>query len=190
MSELSMNPGMQDDCSELSQLGDEFSQLLKQNRQAIFSHILVLTGNMSVAEDIFQDTCLILFEKFPQFKPGAGFQAWAKQVALNVILNYRRKRKTHFSLFSEGYFEHLANVSHEREKEQDRRSEALKGCVQKLNQRDRDLVACRYGETVITAKEAAEQLGRPVNTVYKSLQRIRVALLNCIQKTLTQEEQA
>lgn len=60
---------------ELSQLGDEFSRLLKENRQAIFAHILVLTGNMAVAEDIFQDTRLILFEKFPDLKPGNGFQS-------------------------------------------------------------------------------------------------------------------
>ena len=190
MEKSSVHHESQESRVELSQLGDEFSRLLKENRQAIFAHILVLTGNMAVAEDIFQDTSLILFEKFSQFKPGPGFQSWAKQVALHVVLNYRRKKKNHFMLFSEGYFEHLASMSNGYEKEQDRRSDALQGCVQKLKQRDRELVACRYGETVRTIKEVALQVGRPVNTVYKSFQRIRTALLDCIQKTLVQEEQA
>jgi DNA-directed RNA polymerase specialized sigma24 family protein len=105
-----------------------------------------------------------------------------------VVLNYRRKKQNHFKLFSEGYFEHLAGISNECEEERDRRSSALKNCIQKLKQRDQDLVACRYGETVITCKEVAKRLGRPVNTVYKSFQRIQSALLDCIQKTLIQEE--
>jgi DNA-directed RNA polymerase specialized sigma24 family protein len=45
----------------------------------------------------------------------------------------------------------------------------------------------RY-ESNLTGPEIAERLGRPVNTVYKALQRIRNSLLDCVDRTLRAQE--
>ena len=44
-----------------------------------------------------------------------------------------------------------------------------------------------YGDSRVTFKTAARNLGRPVNTVYKALNRIRKVLYECIERTLAVE---
>jgi DNA-directed RNA polymerase specialized sigma24 family protein len=58
------------------------------------------------------------------------------------------------------------------------RREAMPRCANRLNLTDRTLLDLRYvpGASV---KEIALQLGRPANSVCKSLARIRHALLDC-----------
>ncbi len=33
---------------------------------------------------------MVLWERFDQFTPGTNFQAWARQIALNRVRNFRR----------------------------------------------------------------------------------------------------
>jgi RNA polymerase sigma-70 factor (ECF subfamily) len=67
------------------------------------------------------------------------------------------------------------------------RRDALRSCLEKLSEKDRQLVRHCYGDTRVTFKAVAEQLGRPVNTVYKALNRIRRALYECIERSLSVE---
>jgi DNA-directed RNA polymerase specialized sigma24 family protein len=64
---------------------------------------------------------------------------------------------------------------------------ALRGCLDKLPDSDRQLVRHCYGDSRVTFKTAAEELGRPVNSVYKALNRIRRALYHCIERQLAVE---
>ena len=69
----------------------------------------------------------------------------------------------------------------------ERRRRALEGCLARLRQRDRDLLARRYcaGTTV---KKLAEEACRSSNSIYRSLERVRMTLLECIQRTLASVE--
>ena len=58
--------------------------------------------------------------------------------------------------------------------------------MQQLRPQDRELVQRCY-EPDVSFKEVAEQIGRPVNAVYKSLGRVRQALHECIQRKLSAE---
>ena len=62
-------------------------------------------------------------------------------------------------------------------------------CLARLAPSDRELIRRRYspGET---GKSLAEALGRPANSVYQSLGRIRRTLLECIKRRLAAEAQA
>ena len=64
--------------------------------------------------------------------------------------------------------------------------DALAACLEKLPEKDRTLVSQRYLEGA-TTKTVAATVGRSVDAVYKSLQRIRSALLACIRRTLVLE---
>jgi RNA polymerase sigma-70 factor (ECF subfamily) len=69
----------------------------------------------------------------------------------------------------------------------------LRRCLEKLSEKDRQLVRKCYGDGYrpqgarVTFKAVALELGRPVNTVYKALNRIRRALYECIERTLAVE---
>ena len=71
----------------------------------------------------------------------------------------------------------------------DFRRDALRKCLGKLPGSDRQLVQRCYGdhESHESFKAIAEEIGRPVNTVYKALNRIRRSLHECIDRTLAAE---
>jgi RNA polymerase sigma-70 factor (ECF subfamily) len=62
------------------------------------------------------------------------------------------------------------------------RAAALKVCVEKLKPRDRELLDYRYQHPG-TTKELATRLGRPLDTIYKALKRIRTVLFDCVTRT-------
>jgi RNA polymerase sigma-70 factor (ECF subfamily) len=61
----------------------------------------------------------------------------------------------------------------------DAQHEALADCYAKLSPRDQHLIELRYQEGA-TVKSVAERLQRSVDAVYKALNRIHTALLDCV----------
>ena len=49
-----------------------------------------MVGQRALAEDIFQDTMMILYERLPQFRREAPLGAWLRQVAVSRCLMYLR----------------------------------------------------------------------------------------------------
>ena len=64
---------------------------------------------------------------------------------------------------------------------------ALLECVEKLSADDRRLISARYAPDA-TTQSAADELGRTVGSVYKSVGRVRAALLECIRRELARED--
>jgi RNA polymerase sigma-70 factor (ECF subfamily) len=74
------------------------------------------------------------------------------------------------------------------QQDQDER-DALGQCVQKLRERDRELLmACYAGDRGVT--EVADRMGRSSQSVHNSLKRIRQALYECVRTTLAQAAHA
>jgi RNA polymerase sigma-70 factor (ECF subfamily) len=57
---------------------------------ATFALIRRLVGNRSAAEDVFQDTMMILFERLTEFRQEAPLGAWLRQIAISRSLMYLR----------------------------------------------------------------------------------------------------
>jgi len=49
-----------------------------------------LVGQRALAEDLFQDTMMILYERLPQFRHEAPLGAWLRQIAVSRCLMYLR----------------------------------------------------------------------------------------------------
>jgi RNA polymerase sigma-70 factor (ECF subfamily) len=49
-----------------------------------------MVGQRALAEDIFQDTMMTLYERLPQFRREAPLGAWLRQIAINRCLAYLR----------------------------------------------------------------------------------------------------
>lgn len=60
-------------------------------------------------------------------------------------------------------------------------------CLEQLTARNRDLINRCYAGTH-TIRRVAEELNRSAVSVYKSVQRIRLALHRCIEQRLSLEE--
>src|SRR5215467_14522354 len=65
--------------------------LMTRHQRQIFSYIYTLVPNRYDAEDLLQETSLVICEKFDEFKPGTDFVAWACQIAYWRIRYARQK---------------------------------------------------------------------------------------------------
>jgi RNA polymerase sigma-70 factor (ECF subfamily) len=166
---------------------DDFVRDLTKNSQHLYTYIFGLVPVWSDADEIYQETSTLLWQKYDTFIPGTNFRAWACRVALNKIREYRRARAKEPVCFSEAFIadveQHLVDVADQG----DQRSEALAKCLSKLIPRHRDLIA-RYYREGTSVKSIAESLSRTTDAVYKALNRIRGSLLDCVQHIVTTED--
>jgi RNA polymerase sigma-70 factor, ECF subfamily len=171
--------------AELSAEPDaEFVQLFTKHQRRLFLLILSQIHDPIEAEEVLQNVNVVIWKKCRQFQAGTNFLAWAGAIANFEVLKYRSRRSREKLVFSEDFLATVAAETLERSEELELRRTALKDCIQKLRQQDRELIEQRYspGET---GKNLAQHIGRPANSVYQSLGRIRRTLLECIQRRLT-----
>lgn len=166
---------------------EQFVRLQTDSQQRIFSFIQTLVYHWSDAEEILQETNIILWRKREQFDLSTDFVRWANQIAYYEILKFRKK-SLQKQKFSDAFLECVAQDMFEHGDSLQRQSRALEGCLKKLPQKDREVIQKRYFEGV-TTQMIASLLGRPVRSVYFSLQRIRDLLHRCVLHTLAAEEQ-
>jgi len=165
---------------------EEFVQLFTQTQRSLYLFILAQVGNTHRAEEILQETNLVLWAKLGQFRPGTDFLSWSRQIATFEILKSRQRYRRERLTFSEEFMQSVAEEVVTLATEEERRREALQFCLEKLPASDRALIEQRY-EPGASGKDIAVQLGRPLNSVHQSLGRIRRLLLECIQRQLAAE---
>jgi RNA polymerase sigma-70 factor, ECF subfamily len=160
----------------------EFSNLLHQSRGPVFALIYAIVLNMADTEDVFQQTASLLWEKFDEYQPGTNFTGWALSVARFKAANFVRGRYRERQRFSSNVIEQLyqASVSSPDSGHEDR-LDALRACLSKLSEKDRQLVYRCYGAD-LQIKEVARQEGRNANALYATLHRIRRVLLLCVKR--------
>lgn len=174
-----------DDASSLEQVPNaEFVQLFTKSQRRLFLFILAQVNNLADAEEILQDTNVIIWSKFHQFQLGTSFFAWAGKIATYEILKYREKKRVGRLQFSDEFISRVAAEAIEINDELEQRREALSECLHRLKADDRELIQARYapGENGL---KVAELLGRPANSVYQSIGRIRKVLFDCVTRRLT-----
>lgn len=162
---------------------DRFMTVLMANQRRLYQYVHVLLPRQQDAEDVMQNTLLVLWEKFDQFDAATSFYAWASRVAYLEVRNYRRRNNRLVTVLDEGVFEQISTEVAARQDLFEARREAMDRCAERLNLLDRELINLRYvpGATV---KDIARRLGRPANSVSKSLGRIRQTLWDCINQEI------
>ena len=165
---------------------DRFVQLLAQNQLRLRTYVFTLVRDGSQADDVLQEASITLWNKRHTYDASRDFFRWACGVALIEVLRFRRKAATDKLQFDEALINTLAEEYLERADENDRRRAALPHCLQKLSDQDRWLVSAHYNSDISVA-QIAEQMGRPLSTVYSSLVRIRETLYRCVERSLARE---
>ncbi len=160
--------------------------LMTRHQRQIFAYIYTLVPDRHDAEDLLQETSLVICEKFDDFTPGTDFVAWACQIAWWRIRYSRQKFARAKVVFDDDVFAAVARTAGEMTAELDERHEALAGCLRKLPARDRELVLTRY-EPGGGVAEAARRSGRSMDAAYKALNRLRKLLHDCVTNQLMHE---
>ena len=166
---------------------EEFLDLLRTHKHQVFNFIFCILQNMHDTEDVFQQTSLALWENYEQYKPGSNFGAWATRVARHRVSQFIRSRQRNRHLyFTDEIIDRISETPFSSPEVQQARMKALAACREKLSIRDQRLLALCYGGAN-SIRDAAMQIGRPVETVYSSLTRIRGRLRVCIERNLARE---
>lgn len=166
----------------------EFIRLFTTAQRPLFLQILPLVGNVADADEVLQETNLIMWAKRQQFEPGTNFLAWGRAIARLEVFRFRRTRGTKLKFLDGDLLDAVSNraeATHDHD-ELEFRQDALARCLKQLRAKDRKLIQLKYTPG-ISGDDIAQQLGRPPNSVYQSLGRIRRALAICIQRQKVSE---
>jgi len=153
--------------------------LMTRHQRQVFSYIYTMVPNRYDAEDLLQETNMVVCEKFHEFAEGTDFVAWACQIAYWRIRRSRQKFARSKVVFDQNVLDAIAHTASQMTGEIDDRHEALSICLAKLPLRDRDMVLTRY-EPGCGVEEAARRSGRSLEAAYKALTRIRKLLQDCV----------
>jgi len=175
--------------SEENERHKQLMLLMTQHQRRIFSYIYTLVPDRHDAQDLLQETSLVVFEKFHEFEPGTDFVAWACQIAYWRVRAARLKFARSKVVFDDDVLQAVASTAHSMPGEMDARHEALEHCLEKLHPRDRELVLGRY-EAGASVEAVAQRTGRSLDAAYKALYRIRKMLFDCVSNQAATEQEA
>jgi RNA polymerase sigma-70 factor (ECF subfamily) len=149
----------------------------------LYRFIGTLVPNRADAEELFQKTNLTAWQVRHTFDQGREIFPWLCGIARNHVRHYYRHRRTSPLRLDPDVVEQLAQLQMDEDATMRNRERALTRCLEKLPDRQRELVEQYYGNEQ-TIKSFAESRGQTPEAVYKALQRVRAALYQCINRTL------
>lgn len=162
-----------------------FTEQFVRSQHRVYGYIVTLLPNRDEADDAFQETCLILWDKWAEFDTSRDFVRWACGIAHNVVRNYRRSRQRTVVTLSDGLLTEIAAERLSSEPHLESRNRALSGCLEKLTEAQRSLLEqCYLGGEEIQAVAERKSLTRAA--LYLRLQRIRRTLFECVDRSLQQ----
>ena len=165
----------------------EFVMQITRAQRQLHAFILSMVWNPAEADDVLQETNLVLWEKAGEFDGSRPFLPWAMRFAQLQAMAWlkRRQRQQQRLVFDDELVKLLAEETAE-EPVFEARWHALASCLEKLRSEHRALITRRY-EPGASVKAMADAAGTTPKAVSDKLRRIRRALLDCIQQTLAEE---
>jgi RNA polymerase sigma-70 factor (ECF subfamily) len=161
----------------------EFVYQLTDWQNRLFGYLFTLLGNLHDARDVLQGTNLVLWRKVDDFEPGTDFGAWARKCAYYQALAFLRDRQRDRHLFDDDLLALFAGEEPNSAHDDDERRLALRDCLARLPDRQRQLISLRYREE-IPVRQLATDFGKKESAMKMALMRIREALQSCIETKL------
>jgi RNA polymerase sigma-70 factor (ECF subfamily) len=164
---------------------DIFLRLFSQYSRRIYEFVLTIMPNYTDADEIFQNTCVVLWRKFESYDPEGSFISWACRIAYLEMLDLHRRGKRAM-LFDNAVMESLVEEMASRVDQSAAREDALRDCLQNLTPNDRSLIEDRYYHQR-APKQIAGESGKSIHSIYRSLARVHGLLKDCVERTLRRE---
>ena len=153
---------------------DAYEQLVRLHQQLAFRTALVLARNAADAEEAAQDGFVKAWRALPRFDRARPFRPWLLAIVANEARNRRRSAGRREALVLRA----AATASEDSQRAASpelallvaERDAALAAALERLGERDRQVIACRY-LLDLTEAETAAALGVRVGTVKSRLAR-------------------
>lgn len=146
-------------------------------------YILALLPDLTLADDVLQETFLTISRKADTFDLETNFMAWACTIARFKVKEALRSRARHLQSLSDEVIETLSACEPPPDEDEDRRLQLVARCLGKLPEHTRRAFELRY-ERAHSASQIASVLGWATNSVYVILHRARALVRDCVEKEL------
>lgn len=167
----------------------ELSELLRSEAPDLVGFLCMLTGSRTVAEDLFQETCLSAWSLKERFTRGTDFGAWVRTIArFQVLRHHRRQARLGGRDFPPEVLEDLQRAWEEPPRDDllKRRAQALRKCLELLEQPQRDLLQKHY-YLHWSHQRIASESRRTEGGVKMLLLRLRRKVRDCIENRVRRE---
>jgi RNA polymerase sigma-70 factor (ECF subfamily) len=166
---------------------DSVLKMLLAHRGMLLGYIGAIVRDATLTEDVFQDTAILILQKREQLQDPRQFTEWARSIARLEAANTLRKNRKMPRGLDDGVLNSLEAYWRESDAVPDSDAiEALRGCVERLTSRTKQIIEMRYGQNM-SSKEVAARLEQPANTIYVALTRAHRALADCVKLRLARE---
>jgi RNA polymerase sigma-70 factor, ECF subfamily len=161
------------------------AQLVVKHRHGILAYLYGVIPDAHVAEDLFQEVCVVAVQKADEFQDGTSFVAWARTIARNKLREHLRRRTG--VLVEDAFFDGIESAfdAVHGAIESDGRKDALRRCLDQVQDRSRQMLVWRYEEG-LTAEGIASRTGQSRAAVNSLLQRVREILRECVERRISE----
>jgi len=164
----------------------EFVVQLTASQSALYAFIVSLLGGVNDANDVLQETNMKLCRKCAEYDPDQPFLRWAYAFARFEVMACRKRTQRSRLVLDDELLQTVAAELEESAEEADQRLKILEDCMDRLNPRQRELIAARYGRGE-PVQDIAARLSRPENAMAALFYRLRKLLADCAQSVLGKE---
>lgn len=164
----------------------QFFGLYNKVQLRLYSYLTAVVRNQNDAEDILQETAIILWDKFDQYQEGTNFGAWAFKIANNKARDFMRKNRNTKMFFHADFYESVLQQAQEDPNDDVERSGALHFCIDKLPENSRKLLSMRYQKN-ISIKHISHLTGRSANGLYQTYSKLINAIRECMNKYIARQ---
>ena len=161
----------------------QYLQLVTSHQVMLLAYIRSIAPGVQ-ADDVMQETNIVLWNKMETFKTGSNFKAFAYRIAyLKTMESLRRNKRNQWLVFDSDILENINSYYLSDDTSEADTQSALNQCMLKLSDSERKLIHLRYTKqnTVINI---ATQTNQSEGALQQAFFRIRNNLRNCITKQL------
>ncbi|EWH08844.1 extracytoplasmic function alternative sigma factor [Catenovulum agarivorans DS-2] len=161
----------------------QFGQLFEADKNRLYAYIYAFVSSQSVADDIFQETCLTLWQEFDKFELGSNFSKWANVIAFNRVRHYRQSQKKYQLGLSDDFLQEFSQnvaIIESQVGSQEQKWRMLEHCCSLLPEPLKNIYHKFYVEN-LTAQELADITGRSIHAIRKSVFKLRKKLFDCVE---------
>jgi len=157
----------------------QFEQVALVHVRALLRAAVRLARDVSVAEDLVQDSMLRAWRHFDRFQPGTNCKAWLFRIMLNCwTTRHQQIRQEAIKFFPEQYAENAASKLRPQTRFT---AEEIQNSIDMLNEEYRTVLLL-FAVEGFSCKEIAEILAIPIGTVMSRLSRARGLVKNDLAK--------
>src|SRR5580700_602699 len=154
---------------------ESFNELFLRYKQPIYGFFRRRTDDPHRAEELSQETFLVLLRAANRYEPRALFRTYLYAIAFKILCAHRRK-----SAFRATFFSRPRTIPDPAKQDATESGLWVRRAVEKLDPIDREILLLREFEQLSYA-EIADLLQLPLNTVRSRLFRARTALRNFLE---------